>query len=88
MYFSCDEDGLFVQDIVKMLGEVRQLSPAGQLLRALSVVHLADLNSAVPSSVENQEKLIKSSLESYCSAQSILLQQVLNFSIYLMSRVL
>ena len=67
---------LFVQDIVKMLGEVKQLSPPGQLLRALSVVHLADLNSAVPMSAEDQEKSIKSSFQSYCSAQNILLQQV------------
>ena len=71
-----------------MLGKVRQLSPPGQLVRALSVVHLADLNSAVPSSVENQEKLIESSLKSYCSAQSILLQQVLNLSVYGMSHIL
>ena len=65
-----------------MLGEVEQLSPSGQQLRALCMVHLADLDAAAPPPPPNDQstdetKVVNSNLRSYCAAQSILLQQVI-----------
>ena len=63
-----------------MLGEVEQLSPSGQRLRALCMVHLADLDAAAPPSNDqttDETEIVNSNLGSYCAAQSILLQQVI-----------
>ena len=80
-----------------MLGEVEQLSPSGQQLRALCMVHLADLDAAAPpppnDKSTDETEIVNSNLRSYCAAQSILLQQVItlslinsifNFTVYIM----
>ena len=70
-----------------MLAEVEQLSPSSQQLRALSMVHLADLDAAAPPPPDdrstNETEIVNSNLRSYCAAQSILLQQVNSSSSYL-----
>ena len=64
-----------------MLAEVEQLSPSSQQLRALSMVHLADLDAAAPPPNDqstNETEVVNSNVRSYCAAQSILLQQVID----------
>ena len=66
-----------------MLGEVEQLSHSGQQLRAMCIVHLADLDAAAPPPNDqstDETKVVNSNLRSYCAAQSILLQQVIVLS--------
>ncbi len=65
---------MYFQDILSMLGEVRQLSTPGQLLQTLAMIHMTDLEAAAPA--DDQIAVINKTLPDYCAAQTRLLDQV------------
>ncbi len=66
---------IFLQDIVSMLDSVKQLSPPSRMLQALAMIHLTDLETAMPSASE-EEASQDGALQTYCKAQGILLHEV------------
>ncbi len=68
--------GISLQDIVSMLDSVKQLSPPSRMLQALAMIHLTDLETAMPSAGQEEEASQDGALQTYCTAQGILLHEV------------
>ena len=65
-----------IQDILKTLSAVNQVSPAAQLLKARALTHLVDLELIVSDSEQEPMDMLRDALNKYLSVHEMLLKQV------------